>query len=236
MIAAWSKELDAFVCAYTGVPLDEKNPKSPWYLNFDHVIPGKKGDLAVCCALANDMKSDMTADEFTAVIRAFAVYRKTGVFPKEAIDLKYWIRMVRPSILGAGRIPAERGTVVTDCGICGKKSVPGSVYCARCRKFLFGKYEHRARLEAMKEAWDPAQDGFICRYTGVRLEENNTKDPWYISFDHRIPGRKGDLAVCARFVNTVKVTLTAEQFPRVMEALANHLDGMPFDRDILKEK
>jgi hypothetical protein len=215
--------------------LDESNPRSRWYLNFDHVIPGKKGNLVVCCALVNDMKSDMTADEFVTVIRAFDVHKKTGVFPKESIDLRHWVRMVRPSKLGAGRLPAEKGTAVTNCGICGKRSVPGSVYCVRCRKFLFGKYERQARFKALKQAWSEGQDGFICRYTGIRLEESDTKDPWYLSFDHRIPGKKGDLAVSARFVNTVKATLTAEQFPRVMDALARHLEGAPFDKGIIGE-
>jgi len=46
--------------------------------------------------------------------------------------------------------------------------------------------------------------------------------------------KKGDLAVSARFVNTVKATLTARQFSKVMEALARHLEGKPFDKGILQ--
>ena len=113
-------------------------------------------------------------------------------------------------------------------------TVPGSTYCARCRKFVSGKYDHQARRQALKEAWNRGQDGFMCRYTGVKLEENDTKDPWYLSFDHRVPGKKGDLAVSARSVNTVKATLTARQFSKVMEAPARHLEGKPFDKGILR--
>ena len=98
---------------------------------------------------------------------------------------------------------------------------------------MSGKYERQARRQALKEAWNRGQDGFMCRYTGVKLDENDTKDPWYLSFDHRVPGQKGDLAVTARVVNTVKATLTATQFPKVIEALARHLDGEPFDKGII---
>jgi hypothetical protein len=233
MKLAWSGEQDGFLCHYTGVKLDESNPKSPWYLNFDHVIPGKKGKLVVCAALINGMKSDMSAEEFIAIVREFARYRRTGQFDKAVVELKYWVRLVRPSKLGAGRIPAPKGTTISDCDICGRKSVPGSIYCARCRKFVFGKYEHQARRKALKEAWSKDQAGFMCHYTGVKLEENDTRDPWYLSFDHRIPGKKGALDVSARFMNTVKATLTERQFLAVMDALDRHLDGAPFDKNII---
>ena len=232
---AWDPVLNGFRCKYTGVKLNETNPRSRRYLTFDHVIPGARGRLVVCCRLINEMKSDMTADEFVAVVRAFDTYRKTGVFPKEAIDLRHWVRLVPPSTFGTARLPPERGTAVVGCEICKKPSVPGSVYCPRCRKFVFGKYEHRARREAFKRSWSPKRDGFICEYTGVKLEENDTKDPWYISVDHRFPGKKGNLAVSARFVNTIKGTLTAERFPKVMEALVRHLEGEPFDESLLDE-
>jgi len=233
MKLAWSEEQDAFLCHYTGVKLDESDQKSRWYLNFDHVIPGKKGKLVVCAALINDMKSDMSSEEFTTVIRAFSSYKRTGKFDKATVQLKYWARLVRPSKLGAACIPAPKGTAVVDCDICGKKSVPGSIYCVRCRKFVFGKYEHQARRLALKEAWNMEHDGFLCHYTDIKLEETNTKDPWYLSFDHRIPGKKGTLDICARFINTMKATLTEPQFLAVMDALDRHLDGVAFDRNII---
>ena len=55
------------------------------------------------------------------------------------------------------------------------------------------------------------------------------QQPWYVSIDHRFPGKKGDLAVCAGFVNSLKANLTAKQFATVMEALARMMDGEPFD-------
>jgi len=99
---------------------------------------------------------------------------------------------------------------------------------------MSGKYERQARRQALKEAWNRGQDGFMCRYTGVKLDENDTPDPWYLSFDHRVPGNEGTLAVSARSVNTVKATLTARQFPRVMEALSGRLGGNPFDERVLQ--
>jgi len=230
---AWDPVLDGFRCLYTGIKLDESNPGSRRYLTFDHPVPGDSSRLVACCRLVNEMKSDMTSEEFFAFIRAFAVYRRTGVFPKDAVDLGHWMRTVKPSRQGAAPLPPGKGTAVVACGICGKPSVPGSTYCPRCRKFVHGKYERRARRVALKRAWSPELDGFVCENTGVRLDENNPKDPWYVSVDHRFPGKKGHLAVCARVVNTVKATLTAEQFPKVMEALARHLEGEPFDESVL---
>ena len=75
----------------------------------------------------------------------------------------------------------------------------------------------------------------ICEYTGILLDENDPNSPWYVSIDHRFPGKKGDLAVCARFVNTVKGTLTAKQFPKVMAALARMMDGEPFDETVIPD-
>lgn len=234
MKLAYDKAQDAFICHYTGILLDEHKPHTPWNLTFDHVIPGKKGGrLVVASSLINDMKSDMSEDEFIAVIREFASYKTTGSFNKDAIHLEHWYRLVRPSRLGQGPFPSSRGTAIIECVVCHKPSLPGTIYCERCRKFVFGKYEHMARQLALKASWNQQQDGFLCHYTGVRLDENDPKSPWYVSFDHSIPGKKGRLVVCARFINTLKANLTETQFLAVMAELAKHLDGAPFDKGVL---
>jgi len=178
----------------------------------------------------------MSEDEFNAVIREFANYRRTGIFNKDAVHFEHWYRLVRPSRLGAGPLPSSRGTAIIDCLICAKPSLPGSIYCARRRKFVFGKYEHQARQAALKGAWNTQQDGFLCHYTNIRLDENDTKSPWYVSFDHNIPGKKGSLVVSARFMNTLKANLSEEQFLAVMAELARHLDGAPFDKRASKDQ
>jgi predicted nucleic acid-binding Zn ribbon protein len=239
LIESWDPVHRRFRCWYTGIPLNETNPWSRRYLTFDHVIPGDDSRLVVSCRLINEMKSDLTWDEFFTVIAAFDIYRKTGVFPKETVNLEHWSRTAKP-LMQAGKpiqsgkpVPPEKGATVAPCEICGQPSFPGSEYCPRHRRFLFGKYERKARLVAFKRAWSAERNGFVCEYTGVLLDETDPNSPWYVSIDHRFPGKKGNLAVCARFVNSIKANLTAKQFATVMEALARMMDGEPFDEKVI---
>jgi len=241
LMESWDPNHRRFRCWYTGIRLNEENPFSRRYLTFDHVVPGDDSRLVVCCRLINEMKSDLTWDEFFTLISAFDIYKKTGVFPKETVNLGHWSRTAKPLMqadtpLQAGKpFPPEKGASVAPCEICGQPSFPGSDYCPRHRRFLFGKYERTARLVAFKRAWSPEKDGFVCEYTGVLLDENDQNSPWYVSIDHRFPGKKGDLAVSARFVNSIKATLTAKQFATVMVALARMMDGEPFDESVITD-
>jgi predicted nucleic acid-binding Zn ribbon protein len=241
LMEAWDPVHRCFCCWYTGIRLNEENPFSRRYLTFDHVVPGDDSRLVVSCRLINEMKSDLTWDEFFTVVAAFDIYRKTGVFPKETVNLQHWARTAKPLMqagmpIQAGKpFPPEKGAAVVPCEICGMPSFPGSEYCQRHRKFLFGKYERTARLVAFKRAWSSEKNGFICEYTGVLLDENDPNSPWYVSIDHRFPGKKGDLAVSARFVNSIKANLTAKQFRDVMEALARMMDGEPFDERVIPD-
>src|SRR4051794_15743478 len=64
---AWSPELRAFVCHYSGAILTE-DPSSPWHVSFDHGTPGDERDLVVCAALVNHFKSNLTEQEFRFVV------------------------------------------------------------------------------------------------------------------------------------------------------------------------
>ncbi len=233
---AWDPVRRRFRCWYTGIRLNEEAPWSRRYLTFDHVVPGDDSRLVVCCRLVNEMKSDLTWDEFFTVIAAFDIYRRTGVFPRETVDLSHWARTVKAPSLPTGKpLPPIKGKAPVPCKICQKPSFPGSDYCPRHRRFFVGKYERRARLVAFKRAWSSEKDGFVCEYTGEVLVEDDPNSPWCVSIDHRFPGRKGNLAVSARFVNSIKANLTAKQFPRVMEALARMMDGEPFDESVIPD-
>ena len=50
-----------FVCFYTGMTLDMKNPKNPWYCVFDHWIPGDDRRIVLTSFLINDMKTELSA-------------------------------------------------------------------------------------------------------------------------------------------------------------------------------
>ena len=86
LIAAWSPEMRGFLCHYTGILLEEKNFRSPWYINFDHLAPGKPG-LVVAAAWVNRMKSFLTEGQFRAVVHALAErFRYGAPFDARVLD------------------------------------------------------------------------------------------------------------------------------------------------------
>jgi len=72
--------------------LIENNPKDPRYLTFDHRTPRQEGDVVVAAAVINDMKSDMTEEEFKRMIILLANHFNGGSFDEGAFDLKHWKR------------------------------------------------------------------------------------------------------------------------------------------------
>jgi len=88
---AWDGK--GFCCYYTGIILDENVPKSPIYITFDHRIPKKEDDIVVTAQVINDMKSDLSEDEFKQVIIELAKRFNGGIFNPEVLkNLKYWKR------------------------------------------------------------------------------------------------------------------------------------------------
>jgi hypothetical protein len=96
LIEAYDEVLDVFICHYTGLPLDLTDPGSPLYLNFDHVIPRDNRRLACAAAFVNVMKSEMTEEEFRALIIELAHHWETGEpFDTNVLKLKYWTGLSR---------------------------------------------------------------------------------------------------------------------------------------------
>jgi hypothetical protein len=176
LISSFDHGRGRFICHYSGVGLDEKNPKSPYYITFDHILPGQKR-LVACGYLFNFMKGPMTGEQFTAVTPALADLFETG----KPFD-KNLIQFTRQSFLSAPMIrrraapwetPSWR---VTDCVVCHGPLFPRSMYCARCRRFITVQRENAARREALIKAWNAQKNGFICHYTKIKLEELDVND------------------------------------------------------------
>jgi len=74
LVAAWDREGRVFRCCYSGVPLltDVEDRSSPRYFSWDHTNPGEEGEVVVCALVVNDMKSDMTIEEFNRLIRVLS--------------------------------------------------------------------------------------------------------------------------------------------------------------------
>lgn len=71
-------------------------------------------------------------------------------------------------------------------------------------------------------------------YIDIKLDEEDLDSPFFMVFDHRIPRRKGDLVVTSMLMNAVKGDLSEEEFHLVMNELARHFEGKPFDRNVVK--
>jgi len=81
-----------YVCYYTGMALDLENRKSPLYLVFDHWIPGDPSKVVITSALVNEMKSDMSQDEFEDTVCQLADHFKKGT-PVVLRPFVYWDRV-----------------------------------------------------------------------------------------------------------------------------------------------
>jgi len=85
-----------YVCYYTGMKLDQKNPHSPWHISFDHCNPRDPGKVVITSYLVNEMKNDLTEDEFWYYIARLADHFRKGT-PVKKRKLKYWSRHYVPS-------------------------------------------------------------------------------------------------------------------------------------------
>jgi hypothetical protein len=121
------------------------------------------------------------------------------------------------------------------CEVCIRPRKPGNTYCPRCRQLIvmghrWPKLDKRAALIGN---YDPILDGFLCEYTGVLLEEVNFHDPYFLVYDHRIPGQR-KLVPAASWVNDMKGWLSDIQFWKVIAEFANHIrTGEAFDAGVL---
>jgi hypothetical protein len=122
------------------------------------------------------------------------------------------------------------------CAVCGSATHALAQLCKRCKTFrdrvdMRGKPDLAARIDALRRAWDGT--GFRCYYTGVRLEEMNSHDPRYLTFDHRTPRRENDIVVTAAFLNDMKSDMSEDEFRAVVLQLASRFQGGAFDERVL---
>ncbi len=122
------------------------------------------------------------------------------------------------------------------CDVCKADTHPLARLCKRCKRFvdrvdIRRKPNKHARVDALRSAWDG--DRFHCYYTGVRLEEDDSKHPRYLTFDHRTPRDENDVVVAAMCVNDMKTDLSEEEFRAVVLGLADRFGGGSFDESLL---
>ena len=81
-----------YVCAYTQLELDVFDYTSPFFLEFDHVVPNDPKKVVICCSWVNEMKGDMMVSEFhRSVKQLFNLWFK-GIKMKKQ-KFRYWYRL-----------------------------------------------------------------------------------------------------------------------------------------------
>lgn len=85
-----------YVCYYTGMLLELKNRHDPWYMVFDHCNPRDPNKVVITSYLVNEMKNELTEDEFWYYIAQLANHFRYGT-PVRKRKLKYWARNYVPS-------------------------------------------------------------------------------------------------------------------------------------------
>ena len=129
-------------------------------------------------------------------------------------------------------IPVNYSKVCETCG----SAVHAQAYCCKRGKRLIDRVDIRrkpdkkARIQALRQAWDG--EGFRCYYSGVRLVEDNPKDPRYLTFDHRTPRLESDVVVSASVLNDMKSDMSEDEFKAMTIQLASRFEGGTFDDSV----
>jgi hypothetical protein len=91
-----------------------------------------------------------------------------------------------------------------------------------------------ARVNALKNAWDGKH--FKCFYSGIELEEIDSKNPRYITFDHRTPRDEDDIVVTAACINDMKTDMSESEFRAAVVALSKVFQGGVIDAEVFNLK
>jgi len=228
-----------FMCFYTGMSLNMDDPDSPWHLEFDHWMPADPSKIVLTSRLLNEMKNDLTEVEFKYYIIELDNHKKKGTRVRKK-SLKFWYRLHPPSQLDLS-LPQ---TVVTErihkkCTQCGKMFWAHwntQKYCPRCDKFTMQMEYDKLPPHVIKQIWRYVRKhGFVCYYTGVRLDRLNPHNPWYISYDHCTPHNDRKVVLTTRLFNAIKTELSEKEFWYMVSQLAAHFkNGTPVRKIKLK--
>ncbi len=121
------------------------------------------------------------------------------------------------------------------CYICNRDRGKWRKYCDRCRKFVYRAGRKAAHVAALKREYDPVHDCFRCHYTHIRLEENDTKSPRYLTFDHMVPGKDDveNQVLTFALYNAQKTDLAYDEHIAICREVVRAADGGTFDERVL---
>lgn len=197
---------NGYRCYYTGMPLELDDDSGPWYCSFDHCNPRDPSKVVITSAFLNAMKTDLTVKEFWYYVLQLFDFRTKHKKIRKRRPV-YWNRLVAP--------------VIRNCPICGRPRLPHHEYCPRCAKFG-RRMKSKFPKQASKAIWDYIRkNGFVCYYTGMRLDLKDPKSPWYLVFDHWRPGDPRKVVITSSLLNDMKSDMTEGEFWYFIRQLAD---------------
>jgi hypothetical protein len=197
-------------CCISNVSLEIDDDTSPWYPVFSRLIPGDKTKIAPAAALMNEMKSRLSGNELHYYVLALDDHRQKHLKVRKR-PLVHW--------QGLKLSPGEK-----ECAGCRRAAaLKGRKYCARCARLAFRMKHARLLREAMDAIWDYLRKyGYVCYYTGMALDTEDPKSPWYLVFDHWMPRDPRKIVITSALVNEMKSDMTEDEFWYIIRQLANH--------------
>ena len=196
-------------CYLSGMSLEIDDDTSPWYLVFGRLKPKDKSKIVPASALLSGMKGALSKNEFWYYVLALDDHRTKHLKVKK-IPLVHWQGFV-----------LSMGDKI--CAGCGQAAaLKGRKFCARCARIAFRMKHDRLFRESISAIWDYVRKtGFVCYYTGMTLEMDDPKSPWYLVFDHWMPRDPRKIVITSGVLNIMKSDLTEEEFWYFIRELAN---------------
>jgi len=212
-------------CYYTKMLLEMDDIRSPWYCVFDHLKPLDPRTVVLTSALVNEIKSALSGDEFWFYVFQLDDFKREGK-PIEKIRLAYWRRHLPINLEKGpfGKKPKWPHPKDKKCDICGRPVFKiRSKYCLRCSHF-----NHRMELKGFPpEAVEKIREhlrthGYVCQYTGISLDTENDRSPWYCVFDYANPGDPSSVVITCWLFAEMKTDLSIKEFWYYIRQLANY--------------
>ena len=195
-------------CCLSGMFLEIDDDTSPWFLVFSRLNPGDNSKVVPASALFNEMKSFLLKKEFRYYVLALDDHRQKHLRVKK-IPLAHW-----------HGLNASMDNICAGCRQAA--ALKGRKYCARCSRLAYRMKRARFPRKAINGVWDYVRKyGFVCYYTGMPLDLDDLKSPWYLVFDHWIPRDPRKIVITSAVVNIMKSDLTEEEFWYFIRQLAN---------------
>ena len=112
-----------------------------------------------------------------------------------------------------------------ECCLCGKPGFSNkSPYCRECSHFCARLSNERFSPEVCKSLknYVRKRHGFYCYYTGQKLNVFDESDPYFLEFDHLVPGDPHKVVMTSAWINEMKGDLTLKELKGSVAQLYNY--------------